>query len=193
MIRIATEKDIPAILSIYGPYVEDTTVSFEYTVPTSDAFLDRFRTITAQFPWLVWEEEGQVLGYAYGSPPYARAAYGWCAEPSVYLAPQAHRKGIGTALYAALEKLLALQGYQVLYALVTSENAPSMAFHIRNGYSVRAEFPECAYKFGRVLGVTWLEKRLRSVDIPSSHPATWLSIVNSDQILDDILDNLTLS
>ena len=193
MIRIATEKDVPQILAIYGPYVEDTTVSFEYTVPSPDAFLDRFRTITAQFPWLVWEEEGRVLGYAYGSPPYARAAYGWCAEPSVYLAPEAHRRGIGTALYAALEKLLALQGYQILYALVTSENAPSMAFHIRNGYSVRAEFPECAYKFGRVLGVTWLEKRLRSVDIPSSHPATWLSIVNSDQILDDILDNLTLS
>lgn len=193
MIRIATEKDVPQILAIYGPYVEDTTVSFEYTVPSPDAFLDRFRTITAQFPWLVWEEEGRVLGYAYGSPPYARAAYGWCAEPSVYLAPEAHRRGIGTALYAALEKILALQGYHVLYALVTSENAPSMAFHIRNGYSVRAEFPECAYKFGRVLGVTWLEKRLRSVDIPSSHPATWLSIVNSDQILDDILDNLTLS
>ena len=193
MIRIATEKDIPQILAIYGPYVEDTTVSFEYTVPTEEAFLERFRGITAQFPWLVWEEERKILGYAYGSPPYARAAYGWCAEPSVYLAPEAHRRGIGTALYAALEKLLALQGYQILYALVTSENAPSMAFHIRNGYSVRAEFPECAYKFGRVLGVTWLEKRLRSVDIPSSHPATWLSIVNSDQILDDILDNLTLS
>ena len=83
MIRIATEKDIPQILAIYGPYVEDTTVSFEYTVPTEEAFLERFRGITAQFPWLVWEEDGKVLGYAYGSPPYARAAYGWCAEPSV--------------------------------------------------------------------------------------------------------------
>ena len=193
MIRIATEKDIPAILSIYGPYVEDTTVSFEYTVPSPDDFLDRFRTITAQFPWLVWEEEGKVLGYAYASPPYARAAYGWCAEPSVYLAPEAHRRGIGTALYAALEKILALQGYHVLYALVTSENVPSMAFHQKNGYFIRAGFPDCAYKFGRVLGVTWLEKRLRSVDIPSKHPTPWLSIVKTDQILDDILDNLTLS
>ena len=193
MIRIAMEKDIPAILSIYGPYVEDTTVSFEYTVPSPDDFLDRFRTVTAQFPWLVWEEEGKVLGYAYASPPYARAAYGWCAEPSVYLAPEAHRRGIGTALYAALEKILTLQGYHVLYALVTSENAPSMAFHLKNGYFIRAEFPDLAYKFGRVLGVTWLEKRLRSVDIPSKHPAPWLSIVKTDQILDDILDNLTLS
>ena len=193
MIRIATEKDIPAILAIYGPYVEDTTVSFEYTVPTEEAFLERFRGITAQFPWLVWEEEGKVLGYAYGSPPYARAAYGWCAEPSVYLAPEAHRKGIGTALYAALEKILALQGYQVLYALVTSENGPSMAFHERNGYSLRAEFPACAWKFGRSLGVTWLEKRLKAVEIPSIPPVSWLSIVSNDQKLIDILDSLSLS
>ena len=193
MIRIATEKDIPAILAIYGPYVEDTTVSFEYTVPSAEAFLERFRTITAQFPWLVWEEEGLVLGYAYGSPPYARAAYGWCAEPSVYLAPQAHRKGIGTALYAALEKILALQGYQVLYALVTSENEVSMAFHGKNGYLIRAEFPECAYKFGRVLGVTWLEKRLKSVETPSAPPVSWREIVSNDQILADILDSLSLS
>lgn len=193
MIRIATEKDIPAILAIYGPYVEDTTVSFEYTVPTEEAFLERFRGITAQFPWLVWEEEGKVLGYAYGSPPYARAAYGWCAEPSVYLAPEAHRKGIGTALYAALEKILALQGYQVLYALVTSENGPSMAFHEKNGYSLRAEFPACAWKFGRSLGVTWLEKRLKAVEIPSIPPVSWLSIVSNDQKLIDILDSLSLS
>ena len=152
MIRIATEKDIPAILAIYGPYVEDTTVSFEYTVPTEEAFLERFRGITAQFPWLVWEEDGKVLGYAYGSPPYARAAYGWCAEPSVYLAPEAQRKGIGTALYAALEKILALQGYQVLYALVTSENGPSMAFHEKNGYSLRAEFPPAPGRSDAVWG-----------------------------------------
>ena len=193
MIRIATEKDIPQILAIYGPYVEDTTVSFEYTVPTEGTFLERFRTVTAQFPWLVWEEEEKVLGYAYGSPPYARAAYGWCAEPSVYLAPQAQRRGIGTALYAALERILALQGYQVLYALVTSENDASMAFHRKNGYAVRAQFPDCAYKFGRVLGVTWLEKRLKSVETPSTFPISWSSIVSNDQILPDILDSLSLS
>ena len=69
MIRIATEADVPQILEIYGPYVENTTVSFEYTVPTREAFLERFRTVTAQYPWLVWEEEGVILGYAYAAPP----------------------------------------------------------------------------------------------------------------------------
>jgi len=193
LIRIALEADIPQILDIYGPYIENTTVSFEYTVPAQEAFLERFQTITAQFPWLVWEEEGVILGYAYASAPYARKAYGWCAEPSVYLRHEARRKGIGTRLYAALEEILALQGYQVLYALVTSENKASLAFHEKAGYSVRAVFPDCAFKFGRCLGVTWLEKRLKSVEIPSQDPVSWLSIVSNAQKLSNILDNLSLS
>ena len=193
MIRIALEADIPQILDIYGPYIENTTVSFEYTIPTRAAFLERFQTITAQFPWLVWEEEGRILGYAYASPPYARTAYGWCAEPSVYLRPEARRRGIGRALYAVLEELLKRQGYQLLYALVTSENEDSLRFHEKMGYGTRAVFPDCAWKFGRSLGVTWLEKRLKPVESPSEAPISWLSIGRNDQMLADILDSLSLS
>ena len=92
MIRIAVEADVAAILDIYAPYVTDTTVTFEYDVPSREVFLERFRGITAQFPWLVWEEDGQILGYAYATAPYARAAYAWCAEPSVYLRGDARRE-----------------------------------------------------------------------------------------------------
>ena len=67
MIRIATEADIRQMLAIYAPYIENTTITFEYHVPTEEAFLERFRKLTAQFPWLVWEEDGKILGYAYGS------------------------------------------------------------------------------------------------------------------------------
>ena len=102
MIRPALESDLPAILAIYGPYILHSTATFEYEVPSLPAFTDRFRGITAQFPWLVWEENGTILGYAYASAPYTRPAYAWCAEPSVYLCPQARGSGIGAALYAAL-------------------------------------------------------------------------------------------
>ena len=78
MIRLAAEADIPEILSIYAPYVRDTTISFEYEVPTPEAFTARFQQITRQFPWLVWEEDGHLLGYAYASAPFTRAAYGNC-------------------------------------------------------------------------------------------------------------------
>ena len=77
MLRIATPADIPAILEIYGPYVLSSTATFEYTVPTLEEFTSRFDTITAQYPWLVWEEAGKILGYAYASAPYTRAAYAW--------------------------------------------------------------------------------------------------------------------
>ena len=193
MIRIAEERDIPAILEVYGPYVLNTTITFEYDVPTREEFTRRFRDITRQFPWLVYEEDGEILGYAYASAPYARAAYAWCAEPSVYLKPEVRGRGIGRKLYAALEQILDCQGYQVLYALVTQENEASLRFHERCGYRVSVLFPNCGFKFGRWLGVIWMEKRLKSVEIPSHPPISWNHIRQTCQKISDILDNLSLS
>ncbi len=193
MIRIAQESDISAMLGIYGPYVENTTWSFEYDVPCRREFAQRFYTITAQFPWLVWEEEGQVLGYAYASAPFERSAYRWCAEPSIYLAPHARGKGIGTRLYAVLEAILKAQGYQVLYALITQENTASVRFHEKLGYRVNAVFPDCGFKHGRWLGLTWMEKRLTIVENPSAFPLSWLSIVQNAERFTYFLDSLSLS
>ena len=128
MLRIAEERDIPAMLDIYAPYILTTTYTFEYDVPCLRTFTQRFCDITAQFPWLVWEEKGEILGYAYASPPYTRAAYRWCAEVSAYIRPEAHGRGIGRQLYDALEQLLWRQGYQVIYALISTENTGSVAF-----------------------------------------------------------------
>ena len=193
MIRIALESDVPAILAIYAPYILRSTATFEYEVPSEEAFLHRFRTITAQFPWLVWEEEGVILGYAYASAPYERAAFGWCAEPSVYLKPEAQGKGIARKLYEALEAILLLQGYQVFYALITEENAPSLGFHEKCGYRHRVTFPACGFKFGRWLGLIWMEKRPKAVEIPSKPPVAWSAIRQDVQRISDILDILSLS
>ena len=192
MIRPALESDLPAILAIYGPYILTSTATFEYEVPSLSAFTDRFRGITAQFPWLVWEEDGEILGYAYGSAPYTRPAYAWCAESSVYLAPAARGRGIGTALYAALEEILRTQGYQVLYALVTQENAASLRFHEKLGFRQMVLFPDCGFKFGRWLGLIWLEKRLKAVEIPTSAPTPWPTIRKDAQNFANILENLSL-
>ena len=193
MIRPATEKDIPEILEIYAPYVENTTVTFEYDVPCQRSFLQRFYEITAQFPWLVWEEEGRILGYAYASAPYSRAAFSWCAEPSIYLREDAKGRGIGRKLYTVLEKILEEQGYQVLYALITSENSESIGFHRKMAYEIRANFPDCGFKFGRWLGLVWMEKRLKIVQSPSAFPRSNLAIVQDGETFSNILDNLSLS
>jgi len=177
MIRIARESDIPKMIEIYAPYVLRTTHTFEYTVPTFEAFTQRFQSITAQFPWIVWEEDGQVLGYAYGSAPFERAAYAWCGEVSIYLAPEIHKRGIGRQLYEVLEAIMQKQGYLVIYALVTTENTGSLAFHKKLGYRQTAVLPDCGIKFGRQLGIVWLEKRFPVKSIPTQNPRPWNDFV----------------
>ena len=170
MIRIATTDDIPQILAIYGPYIEHSTASFEYTVPSEEAFRERFLGITGQFPWLVWEEDGRILGYAYASRPFERAAYQWCAEASIYLCKEAQGKGIGKKLYAELEKQLQKQGYKKVYAIITTANQASVEFHKAVGYRHTATFPNCGYKFGAWYGTIWMEKDLNHWDHPPQKP-----------------------
>ena len=191
-IRIATEADISQILAIYGPYVETTTISFEYEVPTLEVFRERFLGITKQFPWLVWEEEGKILGYAYACAPFERAAYQWCAEPSIYLLPQAQGKGIGRKLYDVLHEILTAQGYRLSYAIITSENEASLAFHRALGYKEIAQFPDCGYKFGKRLGVTWMEKALVSVDTPMNPPFSFPIFVENARKNPAFLGKLSL-
>ena len=192
MIRIATEADIRQMLDIYAPYIENTTITFEYSVPTEAEFLERFRKITSRFPWLVWEEDGKILGYAYGSAPFERDAYRWCAEDSVYLLPKAQGKGIGSKLCLALEKVLFYQGYRRIYALITADNKKSVIFHEKLGYTLRSELPDAGFKFGRWNGVVWMDKAVDFVDSPSNFPTDWSAIMHCPQSFSDILDILSL-
>lgn len=172
MLRDATIQDIPAILDIYRPYILNTAITFEYDVPTLAQFEDRFRAITREFTWLVWEEDGEILGYAYGSRAFERAAYGWDADLSIYLRQGCSGRGIGRALYETLEQRLAAQGYYVLYALVTSANAGSCAFHEAMGYREAVRLPACGFKFGQWYDVIWYEKRLKTGN-PEQFPISW--------------------
>lgn len=192
-IRFAKMEDLTQILAIYAPYVEETAVSFEYIVPTMEVFAARFQNITAQYPWLVWEEAGEVLGYAYGSAPFERAAFSWCAESSIYLRRDCRGRGIGKELQLALEALLKMQGYQLLYALVTTDNPASIAFHKALGFTHLAEFPGCGWKLDAWHGLVWLEKRLNPVKNVRNFPVSVAKLVESDQKLSTILDKLSLS
>ena len=193
MIRTATVQDVPAMLAVYAPYVLNTCYTFEYEVPTAEEFTRRVTETMKQCPWLVWEEGGKVLGYAYGGQKFSRAAYRWCAEISIYLAPEVQGKGVGRQMYRLLEAILFAQGYRVIYAVITSDNPASIGFHGKLGYRVIAEFPGCGYKFGRELGTVWMEKRSNFSEIPTEFPIPWLSIVNNNGKLEKILDNFALS
>lgn len=176
MLRFATIHDVPAILNIYAPYILNTAVTFEYDVPGLPEFEARFNAITQDCPWLVWEENGVVLGYAYAEKPFTRAAYQWAADLAIYLHPDAQGKGIGRKLYNAVEDMIRRQGYCLCYGVVTSANERSCAFHEAMGYIRRAEFPRCGYKFGQWYDTIWYEKRLRE-DEPTRPPVSWREII----------------
>ena len=169
MLRIAAEEDVSAMLAIYRPYVLTSTATFEYDPPSEEEFLRRYHTITT------------------------RAAYAWCAEPTIYLKSQARGKGIGKALYDALEAILDAQGYYLLYSLVCGENENSMRFHEKRGYRTVAHFPACGFKFGRWLDLNWMEKRLKGVDTPGGVPVPWQSVMQNAEFIHQYLDNFSLS
>ena len=170
--RLATVADVPAMLDIYAPYVCETAYSFEYEVPTLENFEGRLAHVGSAFPWLVCtdSESGEILGYAYAAPAFERAAYMWDADLSVYIAPRAHHRGIGRTFYAILEDVLNQQGYHNIYALVSSANAPSIAFHRAVGYDLMCVMPQTGFKFGAWHDMYWFHKRLQPAVDPAHPP-----------------------
>lgn len=160
MIRPAAASDVPAMLAVYSPYVTDTAVTFEYEAPTLEEFSAKFERISADYPWLVLEEDGAVLGYAFATRMFEKAAYAWCAEVTIYLAPGAVGQGRGRALYLALEERLRAMGIRILYGLVTASNEASLRFHAAMGFRQVGLLAASGWKFGVWHDVVWLEKRL---------------------------------
>ena len=181
MIRFAAAKDAAELLEIYAPYVTGTTVSFEYEAPAVEEFRRRVEETSARYPYLVWEEDGALLGYAYAHPYAARPAYQWSAELTVYLRQGVSRRGLGSRLYGALMELLRLQGVRNVYGCVTAENTASVAFHHALGFREAGRFSQVGYKLGRWLDVLWLEKALASGGEPQ--PLVSFPQVDRDQAL----------
>ncbi|OTN76072.1 hypothetical protein A5886_001149 [Enterococcus sp. 8G7_MSG3316] len=176
-IRFATTADAPAVLAIYSHYVLHTPITFETDIPTIEAFSERIRSISSRYPYLVAEESGRILGYAYATAYKERAAYDWTVEVTVYLDQSTQAKGIGTALYDALEKILKEQHIVNLTACITGGNQQSEGFHHKRGYQRVADFKKVGYKFGQWHDVIWMQKELQTFndDVPPFRPITELS------------------
>lgn len=159
-IRLAKPSDARSLLDIYAPYVENIAITFEYEVPTIEDFAIRIEKTLEKCPYLVAEEDGVVLGYAYASTYYARAAYDQAVELSVYVSQDARGKGVGSKLYDALEDLLDQMGYVHFLACISLPNEASLALHRKRGYQQVAHFPKIGYKFNRWHDIVWLQKSL---------------------------------
>lgn len=165
IIRSAVTKDAESILKIYSHYVQTTAISFEYDAPTLEEFKGRIAHTLEKYPYLVAEQDGKIIGYAYGSQFHPRAAYQWCAEVSIYVDVEVRKSGIGRLLYEALEKALKDQGILNLYACIAYTdnedeylNNNSAQFHAHLGYTEIGRFHKCGYKFNHWYDMIWMEK-----------------------------------
>lgn len=165
-IRLATLQDAPKLLKIYAPYVEHTAITFEYTVPTLEEFEKRISHTLEKYPYLVAEADDGLLGYTYASPFKTRAAYDWSVETSVYIREDARHRGVGRALYTALEDLLSRQNICNLCACITYPNPVSIAFHESFGYRTVAHFNASGYKNDAWWDMIWMEKELCPHTVP---------------------------
>ena len=183
--RIATPRDSDEILDIYRPYVESTTVTFETVVPTPEEFRRRVENTLEQYPYLVAEEDGKILGYAYASPYRSRAGFNWTPELSVYVRQGYHGNGIGSHLYAALLDLLRLQGYQNVCSVLSYPNPESEKLHHRFAFRTVGIQKKCGFKCGRWCDVAILERPLGDHLTPPQSPTPFpqLSLQDVERIL----------
>lgn len=170
MIRLATPSDAVAILTIYAPYIRNTSITFETGVPAVADFANRIRSYLDNWPWLVYEKNGQVAGYAYASQYRERVAYQWSVECSVYVHDDHLRAGVAHELYAALISLLKAQGFTTVYAVINLPNDRSVAFHESMGFTYFATYEKVGYKLGQWKNVGWWQLQLNDYVIEPPVP-----------------------
>ncbi len=174
-IRMAKVEDAEAIQAIYEPYVLNTSITFEYETVSLEMFQNRMVNVLKEFPWLVYELDNKIVGYAYCTKFKERAAFDWDCECSVYIDQNYHRKGIASALYEELFKLVEMQGYYTIYSLITGSHTSSIELHKRFGFKETCFYPKTGYKMGEWWDLLVMEKRLREL---SQNPIKPLNIHN---------------
>ncbi|MFC6963268.1 arsinothricin resistance N-acetyltransferase ArsN1 family B [Halocatena marina] len=185
-IRLATEDDAGPIQEIYAPYVRDTVISFEREPPSVEEVRHRIRSTLKDYPWLVGELDGEVIGYAYTGKHRTRDAYQWSVDSSVYVRPDHHRSGIARGLYESLFELLTLQGFFNVYAGITLPTPASVGFHESMGYQPIGVYKNVGHKHGAWHDVKWWHRSLGD-PAPDPERPTSLQEVQSHEGWDDAI------
>jgi phosphinothricin acetyltransferase len=156
-------RDAAACAVVYEPYVRDTVISLEEVPPDEREFRERIERISSRYPWLVAEDGGAIVGYAYASEHRVRASYRWAVDVAVYVDAAHHRRGIGRALYGALFELLTRQGFHVACAGVTLPNEASVGLHEALGFTPVGVYRRIGWKTGEWWDVGWWQLELAQV------------------------------
>ena len=154
MIRDVTLADAARIAEIYNYYITGTVITFEYDTVSADDMRQRIQKIQAKgYPFFVYEEQGEIAGYAYLSNWRERVAYDITLETSVYLDKEKTGKGIGSILYQELIDRSRKLGIHSLIGVVSLPNKPSQILHEKFGFDLVGNFKESGVKFGRLIDV----------------------------------------
>ncbi len=160
-IRVATHQDLEAIVEIYRYSVEHGTATYELTPPDFAEMERRFKALKSQdYPYLVAEEDGVILGYAYAGPFRPRPAYRWSVEDSIYLSPQAQGKGVGYKLLVRLVEAAQSLGFRQMVAIVGGASEASIAVHAKAGFEHSGVMKATGYKHGKWLDTTIMQLAL---------------------------------
>ena len=157
MIRSATQQDAEAIAALYNHYVDNTVVTFEEEPVTGAEIARRIEHVTRTHPWLTYEKQGALVGYAYAAPWHSRCAYRLSVETTIYLDVKHLGEGIGSALYAALIAELRERRFHCAIGGIALPNDASVALHEKLGFRKAGEFKEVGYKLGRWIDVGYWE------------------------------------
>ncbi len=155
MIRPATPTDVPAVAAIWNAAIRDTTITFN-PVEKSNAEVAQ---LTAQ-DTLVWEENGETLGFARFFQFRGGEGYKYTVEHTIMLHPKGHGRGGGRALMTALCIAAKKKGMHTMFAGCSAENAEAVTFHARCGFETVATLPEVGFKFGRWIDLVLMQKHL---------------------------------
>jgi L-amino acid N-acyltransferase YncA len=166
LIRPSTDADLDAITRIYSHHVLHGTGTFETTPPSQTDMSTRRADVLAKgLPWLVVEDAGEVLGFAYGNWFKPRPAYRFSVENSIYMAPEAAGQGLGRALLAELVAEFERAGVRRVMAVIgDSANAGSIGVHRALGFEHAGTIASCGWKFGRWLDIVLMQKSLGAGD-----------------------------
>lgn len=160
MIRPAVLSDAKALVDLYNYYIRNSLVTFEEIELSQEEFATRIQKISEQYPFIVYEENGEILGYAYGNKWRERSAYRFALESSVYVKHGHYGKKIGQKLYQKLFELLKEQGCKQVIGVITLPNEGSVKMHERFGFEKAAHFKSVGIKFGQWCDVGFWQKSL---------------------------------
>lgn len=159
-IRPVKLEDTNDLVEIYAYYVLNTTITFEYDVPSIEEFTQRIQKITSKYPYLVALINNKIVGYAYATAYKERAAYDWSVETTVYVKHGEYGNGIGKSLYIELEQALKNKHIVNMLACITFPNPKSIDFHSKFGFTTVGHFPKVGFKFNEWRDIVWMMKEI---------------------------------